>query len=401
LSANDFEFAIKRAKSPETKSPFAYMLSDIKSCKATDDKTVVFTLSTVDCDLLELLSYSVCMPCNKAFFENAKGKYGLTPDYLLSNGSFGVTKWVITGEFAMRMVKNEEYKGDFKPKYDAIYWNLSEQSGRAERIDKEYLDFGFCDNYTPSKKTENVSSATFFDSTMYALVLNENKIMSHSKAREAVAMSIDRSILSNELPQNYKASDLYVPECIIEKNNKVCGGLKNIKATAYQPQKAAKTLLELLNQKKNRDLSFSGNTIIYLKDDNRNIMANAVAQSLQKSISAYVNVEEIDKASEFNSRIESGDYDFAIMEFDSQDGNIFDHLQKFKVLSLANFDKKVTALSTAKTYAAKSTAVNNCIYAIKATNRVIPLCSTGHTLVYNKKYSVPQFSFDNGCIDFA
>lgn len=70
LTAADFEFAVKRAKAPETKSPFSYMLSDIASCTANGDNTVVITLSTVDCDLLDLLSYSVCMPCHKEFFEN-------------------------------------------------------------------------------------------------------------------------------------------------------------------------------------------------------------------------------------------------------------------------------------------------------------------------------------------
>ena len=401
LTAADFEFAVKRAKAPETKSPFSYMLSDIASCTANGDNTVVITLSTVDCDLLDLLSYSVCMPCHKEFFENSKGKYGLSPDYLLSNGSFYIKKWVITGEFAMRMLKSKNYAGDFKPKYDAVFFNLSSQGDRPQRINKEYLDFGFCDTYTPSSEYNNVQALSFADSTLYALVLNDNKILALPSARNAVAISIDRDEIAAQLPSNYKISNIYLPQCIIEKNQNICGNLKQITAPNYQPQNAANIMLELLKQKENKGLSFSGNSIIYMKDENKKTMANAVAKSLQKSISAYVNIEEIAKQSDFNTKIESKDYDFAIVELDSQDGSIFDHLQKFAKFNLPNFDKSLAALSAAKTYAEKTKAVTDCINTIKSSNRVLPICSTGHTLLYNKKHKMPKTSYDNGCIDFA
>ncbi len=401
LTANDFEFAIKRAKAPETKSPFSYMISDIVNCTAKDNKTLTITLSTVDCEILELLSYSICMPCNKEFFEKSKGKYGLSPDYLLSNGSFYIKKWVITGEFAMRMIKNKEYVGDFNSKYDAVFFNLSTQSDRPERINKEYLDFGFCDDYVPSSEYKNVEALTFADSTLYVLVLNDNKILSLPAARKAVTLSVDRDEIIAQLPAKYNISNKYLPLSVVEKNQNICAGLKQITAPGYQPNAASSAILDLLKQKENKGLSFSGDSIIYMKDANTKAMANAVAKSLQKSISAYVNIEEIAKQSDFNAKISNKDYDFAIMEFDSKNGSIFEYLNMFSKLKLPNFDKKLATLSAAKTYDEKAKALTDCINTIKNSNRVLPICSTGHTLLYNKKHKMPKTAYDNGCIDFA
>ena len=103
LIADDFVFALKRAIDPKIKAPFASLLGSIKNGKkilegslspdslgvySVDEKTLKIQLEYDDPEILNTLTLPVTMPCNRAFFETCKGKYGLNIDSVLCNGSY-------------------------------------------------------------------------------------------------------------------------------------------------------------------------------------------------------------------------------------------------------------------------------------------------------------------------
>ena len=97
-----------RAVMPQTKAPFVSRLFAIKGAKeinngkaalntlgvkAIDQYTLSITLAYDDSHFENTLTTSVSMPCNREFFEDAAGKYGLFAENILSNGSYKLTRW--------------------------------------------------------------------------------------------------------------------------------------------------------------------------------------------------------------------------------------------------------------------------------------------------------------------
>ena len=108
VTAHDFEFGIKRAVMPLTKSGLAYRLYNIKNAKeinegskdiselgvnALDNKTLKITLNKRDNKFPERTAYAPFMPCQKSFFDSTGGRYGLETEYIMSNGAFYLKKW--------------------------------------------------------------------------------------------------------------------------------------------------------------------------------------------------------------------------------------------------------------------------------------------------------------------
>ena len=135
VTAHDFVFALRRAVDPKNNAPFVSRLKSIKNAtaiskgelsskklgvKAIDDKTLQITLSKKDSSFLETLTTSIAMPCNEKVFNESAGKYALFKDYIVSNGSYRLTKWNKTS-FGIRLYRNENYTGEFYAKNAAVF----------------------------------------------------------------------------------------------------------------------------------------------------------------------------------------------------------------------------------------------------------------------------------------
>ena len=108
VTAHDFVFAFQRIFNSIYPSPFASLYSAIRNSQqvlsgelqaselgvqATDDLTVVFTLSYADPSFLESLAHSSAMPCSQKLFEAAGGRYGTSISQTFSNGPFTLMQW--------------------------------------------------------------------------------------------------------------------------------------------------------------------------------------------------------------------------------------------------------------------------------------------------------------------
>lgn len=128
VTADDFLFAIQRGVDPVTRSPLAAEYDPIRNAaairqgkqplsalgvSAPDDKTLVITLEKADPTFLARLAGTPYMPCNRAFFEQTGGRYGLEKEYILSNGAFWMAAW--NHDESILMYRNEHYHGTVAP----------------------------------------------------------------------------------------------------------------------------------------------------------------------------------------------------------------------------------------------------------------------------------------------
>ena len=122
VTAEDFRFALMRALAPVTGSSGADALYAIKNARAVhegkkipedlgvearDRFTLVITLERPSATFLYALTRSAAMPCSQAYFEATKGRYGLSPRYLLCNGPFYLS---LQGEALARLRRNDGYR---------------------------------------------------------------------------------------------------------------------------------------------------------------------------------------------------------------------------------------------------------------------------------------------------
>ena len=117
LTARDFVFGLQRVFLPETNSPWARQLGNIRNgariaegqadisqlgVQAPDDRTLVIQLEQPDDNFLAKLCLPGAMPCNEEYFNSTKGTYGLESDTVLGNGPFYLYNWTSEGLFVRR-----------------------------------------------------------------------------------------------------------------------------------------------------------------------------------------------------------------------------------------------------------------------------------------------------------
>ncbi|MDR0530493.1 MAG: peptide ABC transporter substrate-binding protein [Oscillospiraceae bacterium] len=144
LIADDFVFGLRRALSPATKTPGAQTLYAIENARAVHegtapasalgvramgDDTLEIKLAAPNATFLYALTQSAAMPCSRAWFEAAHGRYGLAAKYLLCNGPFYVSRW--DGNL-LRMYRNDSYQGESPPAPLAV--DLKVQPDATERL---------------------------------------------------------------------------------------------------------------------------------------------------------------------------------------------------------------------------------------------------------------------------
>ena len=169
ITADDFVFGFRRAVSPETSAPFVSRLfcisgaEDIYNKKASpeslavtavDDTTLEITLLREDGEFENTLTTSVAMPCNEKFFYASTGKYGLGSDYIISNGSYRLTKWN-KEVFGIRLYKNNTYSGTLSANNAAVFLTCSDDETNLEKLKKSSIDISFID----SSQTDNAKKS--------------------------------------------------------------------------------------------------------------------------------------------------------------------------------------------------------------------------------------------------
>lgn len=396
LTAYDFEFAFKRALSKVTNAPYSYLLNDVSSFTAKNEKVFEIRLARKNDDFLKTLCKSICMPCNENFFNKAKGKYGLDPKFVLTNGSFYLKKWNKEGEYLIKISENEQYNGTFKPKALSINISLGDINERESRLEKEYVEFGFANYTCANKKSDKVSYINNYN-TAYMLLINKKGILESRNMRKAIEKSINRSYLEEKLPKSFSNAIKFIPPSI-KINNKEISKIINSSFSKYSPKSAGNYYRMALNEKPGSNLY--GSSIIYFKDENIQNLAKNVAETWQQTIDGYVNIKEFEDYSEFSSALYSKTYDFAIIPISTIDNDIYEYFSQININN-ARYKSTLKRLKNANNDKLRVSYAKILMRIIKSEKTYIPLVFTSTVLGASKKYDIPKILPENGYIDFA
>ena len=211
VTAHDFVFSMQRAVSPEINSPLAHRLFAIANATeiysgeldasllgvtAADDYTLVITLREKCDDMLQRLSESVFMPCNKDFYEAMNGRYGLTYKHILCNGPFYITAWDSSSQLIIR--KNSEYvKADEVMPASVVFSFVSDLKNIVNKLEAQALSAALL---PPDCKTpENTVVSKKDENSVYGFIFNcSDSSLKNANLRKALCSSINRSLFEFE-----------------------------------------------------------------------------------------------------------------------------------------------------------------------------------------------------------
>lgn len=337
VTAYDFEYAFKRAVDPKTKSPFASRLFAVTNAEAisngnadvstlgvtaTDDVTLVISMCREDDNFLKTLTTSVCMPCNKDFFENSIGKYGLDSECIISNGSYRLSKWN-KEDFGIRLYKNEKYSGDFISKNAAVFISCVNDETQVSRLadgdsDMAFISCGELDTAEKhSLKTESVQNICWF------LTVSRNY---SADVRKAFASAFSADIYNTSLPSGFTAAKSIYPS-VLNINS------ENIGMTEYNLDYAKTVMSAQISDMDNS--KFPQATLYYYESDGIKNLATSIVGHWQQNLSTFINIESSNNLNELQKEIGENNLDFALFPITAKSANYEEYAKNFSDVTTA------------------------------------------------------------------
>lgn len=238
ITAQDFEFAWKRALDPRTASEYAYQLYYIKGgealnsidvkapdaeakikkamdelgVKAIDDKTLEVTLEKPTPYFLSLTSFITYLPIEKKFYEQVGDKYGSDADKLSYSGPFRVKEWVHESKIVLE--KNPNYWDAKNVKLEQINMAMVKESTTAiNMFEAGDLDVvGIPGEFIPVYKQKGTLQTLAQAVTWYIEFNTKNPVFKNQKIRQAFSMAVDRqAFVDNVLKNGSLAATSFTP----------------------------------------------------------------------------------------------------------------------------------------------------------------------------------------------
>lgn len=385
VTAHDFEFAFKRAVSPETKSPFVSRLfcisgaediyngkasADTLAVKAESDFKLEIKLSKEDDKFLETLTTSVAMPCNQKFFEESGGKYGLFKDNIISNGSYRLTKWN-KESFGIRLYKNSGYTGNFEAKNAAVFLSCDKDATAYERLSDNDADIAFID----SSLTDDIEAKGFktvsYENICWFLTVSGDF---PEGIRKSLAMLVGGEVYSSSLESGYSVATSMFPNVISEEN--IVSGIVPYNLEAGK-ELYSNEVLKLEGKK------FPSSVVLYYYDNGviKPVVTDVVGH-WQNKLGAFVNIEAASSASLLTSQLTEQTYSMAIFPVRADSPDVSEFLKKFGI-----------------DYNGEN--LNDIQAKLLRSNNIIPLAFQNTTLAYSSEITEIYTECGNGYIDFA
>ncbi|UHA72786.1 peptide ABC transporter substrate-binding protein [Paenibacillus sp. 481] len=223
VTAHDFEYAWKRVLDPNTvpAPPYAIQLYYLKNAKAyhekkkqvadvgvkaTDDYTLKVELEHPTPYFLTLLSFQTYFPVHKSVKDNPK--WAAEADTIISNGAFKLSTW--KHQDSLELTPNEHYYARKEIKFDKVQLKIVTDSAtelsmyETDEIDHAGKPTGELPTdqipiLKESKKDEinqNIIAGTY-----YYLFNNKQAPFDNVNIRKALAMSIDRKLITEKVAQ--------------------------------------------------------------------------------------------------------------------------------------------------------------------------------------------------------
>ncbi|WP_411678599.1 peptide ABC transporter substrate-binding protein [Clostridium thailandense] len=332
VTAEDYEYGIKRNLDPEINSQNAFLLYPIKGArnftesdktvskseqigiKAVDEKTLEIVLEAPCAYFLDLASYQVMQPQRKDLIEKFGNKYGKELNTMAFCGPFSISKWTHNKE--IELIKNKSYWDNKAVKLEKVLVKLGGEDSLNSLLNGS-IDLAKDVNLEYSKtigKNEKVDIIKLPEpSVNFELYNQNNKLFSNSKIRKAFSLALDREEISKSLWKGvYTPAYGWIPPCIrigdVYFRDKV--NFEPIKS--MKSEEAKKLLIEGL-----KELGMDGDpgkvTVNYLQsgtDIKQKDIADFFQKMYSKNLGVNIKVEYVDYDL-FSKKIISGDYQMA------------------------------------------------------------------------------------------
>lgn len=330
VTSRDYVFAFRRLVDPEMRSPYAEDFRCIRGAaeiiagrldasqlgvSAPDGNSVLFELEYPDPEFPKLLARTCAVPCNQAFFEAAKGRYGLDDSTVLCNGAFYLTAWNFDkysdGNF-LTMKKNPVYHTP-----DAVFpssLQFTIMHGR-DAADQDFAqgnaDVLLTDVFPRGYLYDKDYTVRTAMPTAMGLIFNpENELLQSRMLREALARGIDRAELDRHLSEDTQAAYGLVPPAVT-----VLGGsYRAVQADEplcipYDPKRAAKLFSEAAEGLGLGTMNSVRVMVPSTLADTDALLA--MCQNWQELFGYYIGIETV-SPDEYRNRLAAGDYSIAL-----------------------------------------------------------------------------------------
>lgn len=229
LTAGDFVFALERLFDPDYPSAYAGDFGCIKNAgkilngelpktalgvKAPDARTLIIELSHPAPYLPQLLSGTAAMPCNEAFYRETRGRYGLAPDMLLTNGPFLLYFWEETEkDHYLQLRPNGNYHEINTVMPSRVTFYIQPAQERYDRFAASKTDGAVLSQEQLAaigggKKRSFVQ----FEDTVWVLLFNQNnEFLQNRDARLALSGAVDRAAFAPHLASDLIESTTFLP----------------------------------------------------------------------------------------------------------------------------------------------------------------------------------------------
>ena len=384
LTADDFVFGFRRAVDPKIKAPFASRLFAIANAEAVangsadvsalgvtalDEKTLQITMCREDAQFTDTLTTSVCMPCNEEFFINSIGKYGLGPEYVISNGSYRLTKWN-KEDFGIRIYKNEKYSGNFEAQNAAVFISCIDDETQVLRLADGDSDMAFLPCTEIDEATDANLVVQNIENICWVMTVNRSF---NFEIRRAFAMAFSNDIYSSALPKGFASAKSIYPD-ILHLNTDGIG------ITPYNINEAKSVMSSQISNM--NDKKFPQTTLYYYETDGVKNLATAIVGHWQQNLSTFVNIEPSANLEVMQTEIGESTLDFALFPIIADSGSFSEYAENF------------AAVSTAATpEALQQELLEN--------NTMIPVAYQNTNIGYIPTLESVVVEEDNGYIDFS
>ncbi len=217
VTAQDFEFALKRLVNPATAAPYAFIVNPILNApeissgrlkdvdalgvKALDDRTLQITLSKPTPYFLGLLTHSTTFPVHRRTLLE-KGSQWIKPGNLVSNGAYKLVEW--EPQSHIKLVKNPYFHDAANVRIDTVYFvNTEDVATEVKRYRAGELDYTSTVALSALKWIkENIPdelhAAPGLVIQYYDINMRREKFKD-PRVRKALMLAIDRRILVDKI----------------------------------------------------------------------------------------------------------------------------------------------------------------------------------------------------------
>ena len=365
LTAHDFVFAFQRVVDPATASPSAAGFLCIQNARqvlsgalpptaldvlAPNDLTFVVRLTAPNPFFLELCATAAAMPCNEVFFLEARGRYGNSGEYLLTNGPFYIRRTLENKRMELRANEYYQSESPVLPAGVNLYFQADDQPDKeqpdkvlqsaAEKAASRFLE-GSTDAVaaTPAQAERYLAAlpgaqTTSFENRVWGLAFNcSDAAYSNTALRRAFSLALDSSALAPHLTGSLAPAYAIVPSAISLLGlpyREAVGSIQPPVPNVNSAQALYREALAALELEK-----VPRTSILCPDTGNFAVMLGSYQRQLQQAFGIYINLEPMPEE-ELLARVLSGDYTLALVPITAERGSPDAVLDRFASYSARN-----------------------------------------------------------------